>query len=118
MTPQYYWAQPVPRIAEDGLVDARRRRVDVDEQELLQTQIKSYEFYAGLIERAVGGGASARLPRWDEQRAQEYRALADQLRQRLAQVQAQQPANETSSTPADSTQSAATGGSGPTSARA
>ena len=89
----------------------------MDEQELLQTQIKSYEFYAGLIERAVGGGASARLPRWDEQRAQEYRALADQLRQRLAQLQAQQPTSTAPSTPADSAQSAAPGGTVPTTAR-
>jgi hypothetical protein len=64
----------------------------VDEKELLRTQIKSYEFYAGLIERAVGGGASARLPRWDEQRAIEYRQLADQLRQRLAELEAREQA--------------------------
>jgi hypothetical protein len=61
----------------------------VDERELLRAQIKSYEFYAGLIERAVGGGAQAKLPRWDEQRAAEYRALADQLRRRLAELEAQ-----------------------------
>ena len=63
----------------------------MDEKELLRAQIKSYEFYAGLIERAVGGGASARLPRWDEQRAIEYRQLAEQLRQRLAEMEAQEP---------------------------
>lgn len=62
----------------------------MDEKELLRIQIKSYEFYAGLIERAVGGGASARLPRWDEQRAIEYRELAAQLRQRLAELEAQE----------------------------
>jgi hypothetical protein len=68
----------------------------VDEKELLRTQIKSYEFYAGLIERAVGGGAGARLPRWDEQRAIEYRDLAAQLRQRLAELEAQEAAGATS----------------------
>lgn len=72
----------------------------MDEQELLKIQIQSYEFYAGLIERAVGGGASAKLPRWDEQRALEYRALADQLRQQLAQLQSQAPVVPTSQ-PAD-----------------
>lgn len=61
----------------------------MDERELLRAQITSYEFYAGLIERAVGGGAQAKLPRWDEQRAMEYRALAEQLRRRLAELEAQ-----------------------------
>jgi hypothetical protein len=60
----------------------------LDEKELLRTQIKAYEFYAGLIDRAVGGGAQATLPRWDEQRALEYRALAEQLRRRLAELEA------------------------------
>ncbi len=60
----------------------------MDEKELLRTQIKAYEFYAGLIDRAVGGGAQATLPRWDEQRALEYRALAEQLRRRLAELEA------------------------------
>lgn len=68
----------------------------MDEKELLRTQIKSYEFYAGLIERAIGGGSSARLPRWDEQRAIEYRELAAQLRQRLAELEAQDAAAATS----------------------
>jgi hypothetical protein len=66
----------------------------VDEKEILQTQIKAYEFYAGLIERAVGGGALARLPRWDEQRALEYRELAAQLRRRLAELEEQEPAQQ------------------------
>ncbi len=61
----------------------------MDEKDLLRAQIKSYEFYAGLIERAVGAGTQAKLPRWDEQRAAEYRALAEQLRRRLAELEAQ-----------------------------
>ncbi len=61
----------------------------MDEKELLRTQIKAYEFYAGLIERAVGAGTLAKLPRWDEQRAAEYRALAEQLGRRLAELEAQ-----------------------------
>ena len=60
----------------------------MDEKELLRQQIKAFEFYAGLIDRAVGGGTQAKLPRWDEQRALEYRALADQLRARLAELEA------------------------------
>ena len=64
----------------------------MDEKEVLKAQIKAYEFYAGLIERAVGGGQQARLPRWDEQRAIEYRELAAQLRARLAELEAQETA--------------------------
>jgi hypothetical protein len=63
----------------------------LDEKELLRQQIKAFEFYAGLIDRAVGGGAQSKLPRWDEQRALEYRALADQLRARLAELEAAEP---------------------------
>ncbi len=60
------------------------------ERELLEIQIKSYEFYAGLINRAVGGGMhAAKLPKWDEQRAEEYKQLADQLRARLAELDEQ-----------------------------
>lgn len=66
----------------------------MDEKEILTRQIKAYEFYAGLIERAVGAGAQARLPRWDEQRALEYRELAAQLRQRLAELEAQAPESQ------------------------
>jgi hypothetical protein len=62
----------------------------VDEKELLKSQIQAYEFYAGLIERAVGGGALAKLPRWDEQRAFEYRDLAEQLKRQLAELEAQE----------------------------
>lgn len=59
-----------------------------NEKELLRLQIQAYEFYAGLIDRAVtGGGREAVMPKWDEQRALEYRQLAEQLRQRLAELE-------------------------------
>lgn len=58
----------------------------LSERELLKIQIKTYEFYAGLIDRAVGGSHAAKLPKWDEQRAEEYKQLADQLRARLAEL--------------------------------
>ncbi len=64
----------------------------VSERELLQLQIQAYEFYAGLIDRAVGTGThEAKLPKWDEQRALEYRQLADQLRERLAELEKDDP---------------------------
>lgn len=58
----------------------------VTKRQLLEIQIKTYEFYAGLIGRAVGGvqAGGARLPKWDDQRALEYRQLADELRAQLA----------------------------------
>lgn len=60
----------------------------VDEKELLRLQIQAYEFYAGLIDRAVTNGArESIMPKWDEQRAVEYKQLADQLRERLAQLE-------------------------------
>ena len=65
-----------------------------DEKELLRLQIQAYEFYAGLIDRAVGGGGREIMPKWDEQRALEYRQLAEQLRQRLAELER----NDTSAT--------------------
>lgn len=79
----------------------------MDEKALLRQQIKAFEFYAGLIDRAVGGGAQATLPRWDEQRALEYRALAEQLRARLAELEAAEPAASTANG-ATTTESAAT----------
>jgi hypothetical protein len=58
------------------------------EIELLKLQIQAYEFYAGLIDRAVTSGAhDAVMPKWDEQRAIEYKRLADQLRARLADLE-------------------------------
>jgi hypothetical protein len=56
----------------------------LSERELLESQIKTYEFYARLIDRAVGGRTAAIMPKWDEQRAQEYARLAEELRARLA----------------------------------
>lgn len=69
----------------------------VSERELLELQIKAYEFYAGLIDRAVIGGSSANMPKWDDQRAYEYQRLADELRARLAELDAKEadaPATE------------------------
>ena len=64
----------------------------VSEKELIRLQIQAYEFYAGLIGRAVTSGAhEAKMPRWDDQRAVEYRELADQLRKRLAELEAADP---------------------------
>ena len=37
---------------------------------------------------AVGGAASAILPKWDEERAREYEMLASELRTRLAELDA------------------------------
>lgn len=66
-----------------------------DEKELLRLQIQAYEFYSGLIDRAVTNGAhEAIMPKWDDQRALEYKRLADQLRERLAQLE-QQPGSPT-----------------------
>lgn len=63
------------------------------EKELLRLQIQAYEFYSGLIDRAVTNGAhDTIMPKWDEQRALEYRQLADQLRQRLAQLEREEEA--------------------------
>ena len=62
------------------------------EKELLKLQIQAYEFYAGLIDRAVTAGAhDAVMPKWDEQRAAEYKRLADQLKARLAELEATEP---------------------------
>lgn len=62
------------------------------EKELLKLQIQAYEFYAGLIDRAVTAGAhDAVMPKWDEQRAVEYKRLADQLKARLAEIEASEP---------------------------
>ncbi len=62
------------------------------QRELIQLQIQTYDFYASLIDRAVGHGAGPKRPRWDEERAIEYKRLADQLRQRLAELEARDPA--------------------------
>ncbi len=54
------------------------------EKERLETQARSFEFYAGLIERATGRGAP--LPVWGPMTAEEYRDLARQYRQRAARL--------------------------------
>jgi hypothetical protein len=67
------------------------------ERELLEIQIKTYDFYAGLIDRAVGGATAAKMPKWDEERAGEYQRLAAELRARLAELderQANAPADD------------------------
>lgn len=61
------------------------------EKELLQMQVRSYEFYADLIERA-SGGTSDELPKWNSERAQQYRQLADQYRKRLETIEASERA--------------------------
>lgn len=58
----------------------------LSERELLESQIKAYDFYARLIDRAIGGSTAVIMPKWDEQRALEYRQLADELRARLAEL--------------------------------
>ena len=70
------------------------------ERELLQIQIQSYEFYARLIDRAVGGSNSTIMPKWDEERAREYARLADELRQRLAELD-EREANAPATDPAE-----------------
>jgi hypothetical protein len=61
------------------------------EKELLQMQIRSYEFYADLIERA-SGGTGDELPRWNTEKAQRYRELAEEYRRRLAAIEAAEEA--------------------------
>jgi hypothetical protein len=60
------------------------------ERELIAMQIKTYDFYSRLIDRAVGGAAAAKLPKWDDERAREYQQLADELRARLADLDARE----------------------------
>jgi len=54
------------------------------EKERLEIQARSFDFYAGLIERAVGRGAP--LPVWGPMTAEEYRQLAQEYRQRAARL--------------------------------
>ena len=58
------------------------------EKERLETQARSFDFYAGLIERAVGRGAP--LPVWGPMTAGEYRQLADEYRRRAARLAEQE----------------------------
>jgi hypothetical protein len=74
-----------------------------NEKELLRLQIQAYEFYSGLIDRAVTSGAHETImPKWDEQRALEYKRLAEQLRERLALLEREdaQASGAGSTTPA------------------
>ncbi len=57
------------------------------EKELLRMQIRSYEFYADLIERA-SRGTGDELPRWNTEKAAQYRRLAEEYRRRLAEIEA------------------------------
>src|SRR5215475_1649938 len=65
----------------------------VSKRELLEMQIKTYEFYAGLIDRAIGGSRANTMPKWDEQRAIEYKQLAEDLRAQLAEMDKQETAD-------------------------
>ncbi len=60
------------------------------EKERLEKQAQSFEFYAGLIERAVGRGAP--LPVWGPTTAEEYRHLAQEYRRRAALLGEQEKA--------------------------
>jgi hypothetical protein len=94
----------------------------LSERELIELQIQAYEFYAGLIDRAVESGAhEAHMPRWDEQRAVEYRQPSQQLLCPLAEAEAEdaaaaeEPATVPVPTPApavDEPEAAAVGDSG------
>jgi len=60
------------------------------EKERLEKQAQSFEFYAGLIERAVGRGAP--LPVWGPTTAEEYRRLAQEYRRRAVLLEKQEKA--------------------------
>ncbi len=67
------------------------------EKERLEAQATSFEFYAGLIEKAVGRGA--RLPVWDQMTAEEYRRQAQELRRRAALLAEREKASQQATTP-------------------
>lgn len=69
------------------------------EKERLEIQARSFEFYAGLIERAVGRGAP--LPVWGPMTAEEYRQQAQEYRRRAALLPDEEPAKTPQSEPAD-----------------
>lgn len=70
------------------------------EKERLETQARSFDFYAGLIERAVGRGAP--LPVWGPMTAEEYRQLANEYRQRAARLTERKQAQTRNEPTADS----------------
>lgn len=76
----------------------------VTKREMLQIQIKTYEFYAGLIDRAVTSGITGggTLPKWDDQRAMEYKQLADELRAQLAALDEHEAGTSEDETSAES----------------
>ena len=61
------------------------------EKERLEIQARSFEFYAGLIERAVGRGAP--LPVWGPMTAEDYRQQAQEYRRRAALLAEHEQAN-------------------------
>ncbi len=61
------------------------------EKERLEIQAQSFEFYAGLIERAVGRGAP--LPVWGPMTAEDYRQQAQEYRRRAALLPDDKPAS-------------------------
>ena len=63
------------------------------EKELLQMQMRSYDFYADLIECAARGAADE-LPSWNHAKALRYRKLAAEYRQRLDAVEAAEAAQQ------------------------
>lgn len=65
--------------------------MSVDEKELLRLQIRSYEFYADLIKRAVSGTGDE-LPRWNSDQAERYLRLAEECKRRLAALEAAEAA--------------------------
>jgi hypothetical protein len=81
----------VPALPVRAIADRRwrmpRMSKPLSKRELLEMQIRTYEFYADLIDRAVGG-SQVKMPKWDDQRALEYKMLADELRSQLAQLDA------------------------------
>jgi hypothetical protein len=76
------------------------------EKERLEIQARSFEFYAGLIERAVGRGAP--LPVWGPMTAEEYRQLAQEYRQRAAHLAEQEQAQNADEAPVSLSQGGAT----------
>jgi hypothetical protein len=69
------------------------------EKERLEIQARSFEFYAGLIERAVGRGAP--LPVWGPKTAEEYRQEAQEYRRRAALLGEQEQAQNRQQTKTD-----------------
>jgi len=69
------------------------------EKQRLEIQAQSFDFYAGLIERAVGRGAP--LPVWGKMTADEYRQLAQEYRQRAERLPEEKPSKGQQATAVD-----------------